>query len=75
MVSGLIQGYRCTGDVHVFRVTVVVQGYRGAGIIQGYNGIGVVEVFNRFRRSTGVQAYMSSRGEAQGYMCFSVVLW
>jgi len=75
MVSGVIQGYRCTGDLHGFRVIVVVQGYRGAGIIQGYNGIGVVEVFNGFRRSTEVQAYMSSRGVAQGYMCISVVLW
>jgi hypothetical protein len=55
MVSRVVQGYRCTGDVHGFRVT-------GCRNSTGVRGTGVVEVFNGFRRSTGVQTYMSCRG-------------
>jgi len=55
MVSRVVQGFRCTGDVHGFKVT-------GCRISTGVQGTGVVQVFNGFWRSTGVQTYMCSNG-------------
>jgi hypothetical protein len=66
------QGYRCTGEVYVFRAKVVLQGYTVAGIVQGYSDTVLVQVYNGYRRSRGVQDLKSSRRQ---YRCTDVVQW
>jgi hypothetical protein len=54
MVSGIVQWYRCTKDVHGFRATVVLQGYRGAGVVQGYRSNRDVHWLQEKYRVTGL---------------------
>jgi len=66
MVSGVVQGNKCTGVVQGFKGTIVVRSYMGADVVQVYRESDVVQVY----RGTGI---MQLYGCTTAGKCLGVV--
>jgi len=52
---GVLQRYRCTGEVLGYRGAVIVQGYKATSQVHVCRGTGVIQGYNGCRSSTDVQ--------------------
>jgi len=55
MGPGVLQRYRCTGEVLGYRGAVIVQGYKATSQVHVCRGTGVIQGYNGCRSSTDVQ--------------------